>query len=91
MFTATEIRYFSSGGPHHGKSHFPHPSLDPVSPTRPMPVTSADWDIKFLERCRLHDGAVIGSDLWMVKNEKSMLVTTSLDGGLKVHSVDANH
>jgi factor associated with neutral sphingomyelinase activation len=78
----------SSGGPHHGKSHFSHPSLDPVSPTRPMPVTSAEWDIKFLERCRLHDDAISGSALLMVDNEKSMLVTTSLDGGLKVHSVD---
>lgn len=71
-------------------SHFEksHASPDPTSPTRPMPVTSAEWDIKFLERSRLHDDAISGSAIFPVDSERFMLVTTSLDGGLKVHNID---
>ncbi|KAG7359797.1 Beige/BEACH domain containing protein [Nitzschia inconspicua] len=78
----------SSSGDQRGKYHSPHPTQDPTSPTRPMPATSAEWDIKFLERSRLHDDAVSGTSFFPVDNDQCMLVTTSLDGGLKVHTVD---
>jgi factor associated with neutral sphingomyelinase activation len=60
----------------------------PASPANPIPATSAEWDIKFIEKSSIHDDAVSGCAIFSVEGDKSMLVTTSLDGGLKVHSIE---
>ena len=67
----------------------------PQSPKRgELPPTSAftvndEWDIKFIEKSRFHDDAVSGCSLIPPSgpNDKSVLATTSLDGGLKIHNV----
>jgi factor associated with neutral sphingomyelinase activation len=65
------------------------PVNDPSSPTRPMlPSASAEWDIKFIERNRFHEDAISGCAIFPIESNKAMLVTTSLDGGLKVHTVE---
>jgi len=60
----------------------------PVSPTRPMQPTSAEWDVRFIERGRAHDDAVSGCVMIPMEHDRSLLVTTSLDGGLKVQNLD---
>lgn len=71
-----------------GKVASPRSSEGPASPTNPTPATSAEWDIKFIEKSSIHDDAVSGCAIFPVEGDRSMLVTTSLDGGLKVHTVD---
>jgi factor associated with neutral sphingomyelinase activation len=70
------------------KGSSPTSANDPISPTRPIPATSAEWDVKFIEKSQIHDDAISGCAIFPVDGEKSMLVTTSLDGGLKVHTID---
>jgi len=52
-------------------------------------ATASEWDIKFIEKSRIHDDAVSGCSVvpFAGPNSSSLLVTTSLDGGMKVHSV----
>jgi len=66
----------------------PRSTNDPTSPARSIPATSAEWDIKFQEKSSIHDDAISGCAIFPVDGENSMLVTTSLDGGLKVHTID---
>jgi hypothetical protein len=51
--------------------------------------SSAEWDIKFIERSRIHDDAVSGCCFLPSggPNNQAIVATTSLDGGLKVHAV----
>lgn len=51
--------------------------------------SSSEWDIKIIERKQIHGDAVSGCVLFLDEQESdlSMLVTTSLDGGLMVHTV----
>jgi hypothetical protein len=50
---------------------------------------SAEWDIKFIERRRIHDDTISGCCFIPGggPNNPFILATTSLDGGLKVHTV----
>lgn len=52
-------------------------------------ATSSDWDLKIIERKHIHGDSISGCILYLDENEtdSSMLVTTSLDGGLMVHMV----
>jgi factor associated with neutral sphingomyelinase activation len=68
-----------------------------VAPTTSLPKEqhsletskSAEWDMSVVERRKIHNDAVSGCVLWLVPTapEKSILVSTSLDGGLSVHKV----
>lgn len=51
--------------------------------------SSSEWDIKFIEKSQIHDDAISGCALipHAGPNSASLLVSTSLDGGLKVHTV----
>jgi hypothetical protein len=71
----------SYSGPGSPKSSDPSPTTAPNS--------SAEWDIKFIEKRQIHDDAISGCSLVPPSgpNDKSILATTSLDGGLKVHKV----
>lgn len=57
----------------------------PSSPT----TSSTEWDIKFVEKSQIHDDAVSGCALvpYGGPNNKTLIVSSSLDGGLKVHTV----
>lgn len=55
-------------------------SFDSSSPV------SSDWNMTVIERKQLHSDAVSGCAL-LLDGNKSVLATTSLDGGLKVHKV----
>lgn len=59
----------------------------PPSPVRTLADSPAsEWDMKILERKHIHADAVSGCALWLEGDAKpSLLATTSLDGGLKVH------
>ncbi|GAX12243.1 hypothetical protein FisN_1Hh173 [Fistulifera solaris] len=74
------------------------PTMDAskVQKTSPPNPTASDangaiskWDMQILERRQLHNDSVSGCALLLgtLENSKSVLVTTSLDGGLKVHSM----
>ena len=60
--------------------------------------SAAEWDMKIIERTRLHDDAVSGCSLVSYEGlgasptgaMRSILATASLDGGLKVHSVSTD-
>jgi WD40 repeat protein len=62
------------------------PRLD-AAPT--ASATASDWDMKIIERTRFHEDALSGCCLLPEEGAtaRSVLVTTSLDGGLKVHNV----
>jgi factor associated with neutral sphingomyelinase activation len=62
--------------------------VTPSSPARPMQPTSAEWDIKFIEKGQVHDDTVSGCAMLPMDRDRSLLVTTSLDGGLKVQTLD---
>jgi factor associated with neutral sphingomyelinase activation len=65
--------------------------LSPISVSSPagtMQPTSSEWDIKFIEKGRAHDEAVSGCAMLPLDHNRSLLVTTSLDGGLKVQTLD---
>jgi WD40 repeat protein len=51
-------------------------------------TASSEWDIKFMEKSQIHDDAISGCALLphAGPNNTSLLVTTSLDGGLKIHT-----
>jgi hypothetical protein len=70
-----------------GKASSPRSTIGPVSPTKPTPATSSEWDVKYIEKRKIHDDAISGCAIFPAEGERSMLVTTSLDGGLKVHTV----
>ena len=76
-----------SDGDSEGKSSSPRSTIGPVSPTNPTPATSSEWDVKFIEKRKLHEDAISGCAIFPAEGDQSMLVTTSLDGGLKVHTV----
>lgn len=61
----------------------------PSSPQRIHDAAPSEWDMKILERKHVHTDAVSGCALVLVENRQqpSILATTSLDGGLKVHKV----
>jgi hypothetical protein len=64
----------------------------PKSTDPPLPSTnSAAWDIKFIEKTKIHDDAISGCALIPNggPNNQSLLVSTSLDGGLKVHTASS--
>jgi len=71
-----------------GKNSSPRSTIGPVSPTNPTPATSSEWDVKFIEKRKVHDDAISGCAMFPAEGDRSMLVTTSLDGGLKVHTVN---
>lgn len=48
-------------------------------------AASAEWDIKFIEKARIHADTVSGCAF--IAGGTPILATTSLDGGLKVHNV----
>ena len=62
--------------------------ISPTSPTT-APTTSTEWDIKFIEKNQIHEDAISGCSFIPPNgpDDQSTLVTTSLDGGLKVHKV----
>jgi hypothetical protein len=63
--------------------------LSPISPTtQPTQTntTNAEWDIKFIEKTRIHADTISGCS-FSSSSDKSILATTSLDGGLKIHQV----
>lgn len=64
----------------------PSPKVDQLANSSSK---STEWDMKVVERQRIHSDAVSGCVLWLPdgSEEKSLLVTTSLDGGLSVHKV----
>lgn len=70
-----------------GKGSSPRSTIGPASPTKPTPATSSEWDVKFIEKRKVHDDAISGCAMFPAEGDRSMLVTTSLDGGLKVHTV----
>jgi len=54
------------------------------------PQQRSEWDMKFLERTQVHSDSVSGCVLLLNEgsdSKPSILATTSLDGGLKVHRV----
>mmetsp|Transcript_4395 Transcript_4395/g.12138 ORF Transcript_4395/g.12138 Transcript_4395/m.12138 type:complete len:1379 (-) Transcript_4395:1280-5416(-) len=82
----------------HSKDSPPQPI--PLEAAPPTPVRKI-WDMKMLERRQLHSDAVSGCVLLLTDKtdsnlagdsteKKSLLVTTSLDGGLMVHKVSLN-
>ena len=77
----------SSYGDSEEKMSSPRSATGPVSPTKPTPATSAEWDVKFIEKRKIHEDAISGCAMFPAEGDRSMLVTTSLDGGLKVHTV----
>jgi len=77
----------SGHGESDGKSASPRSTMGPVSPTKPTPATSSEWDVKFIEKRKVHEDAISGCAMFPAEGDRSMLVTTSLDGGLKVHTV----
>lgn len=60
-----------------------------VESSQPVAATSSEWDIKFIQKSQIHDDAISGCAIIPHggPNNSSLLVSTSLDGGLKVHSV----
>jgi WD40 repeat protein len=48
-------------------------------------AAATEWDIKFIEKSRIHADAISGCAF--IAGTAPILVTTSLDGGLKVHNV----
>jgi factor associated with neutral sphingomyelinase activation len=54
--------------------------------------SSLEWDISVIERKQIHSDTVSGCILFLDEDESrlSVLVTTSLDGGLVVHTVALN-
>ena len=55
-----------------------------------MSNASAEWDIKFIERRKIHDDTISGCSFipgGPGPSNPSILATTSLDGGLKIHTV----
>lgn len=78
----------SSYGDPEEKVTSPRSTISSSSPTKPTPANSAEWDIKFIERKKVHEDAISGCAMFPVEGDRCMLVTSSLDGGLKVHTVD---
>jgi hypothetical protein len=74
-------------GESEGKGSSPRSTIGPVSPTKTTPATSSEWDVKFIEKRKVHEDAISGCAMFPAEGDRSMLVTTSLDGGLKVHTV----
>jgi len=69
-------------------------SAAPLSPTatdhaNARASASTEWDIKFIEKSRIHADTVSGCSLigGTPPNFQSILATTSLDGGLKIHNI----
>ncbi|KAL3940086.1 MAG: hypothetical protein SGBAC_005296 [Bacillariaceae sp.] len=68
-------------------------SAAPLSPTptdhaNARASASTEWDIKFIEKSRIHADTVSGCSMinGTGPNHQSILATTSLDGGLKIHN-----
>jgi hypothetical protein len=59
-----------------------------IEPSQPVAATSSEWDIKFIEKTRIHDDAVSGCAIIPHggPSNTSLVVSTSLDGGLKIHT-----
>jgi factor associated with neutral sphingomyelinase activation len=52
--------------------------------------TPSDWDMKIIERKRIHNDSISGCVLYFESDDETlspMLATTSLDGGLMVHKI----
>ena len=72
-----------------------HVGLSSPKPDQGSSSSAAEWDMKIIERTRLHDDAVSGCCLMSnfgmgvspSDTMRSILATASLDGGLKVHTV----
>jgi len=62
---------------------------DTMIATTSTPSSASDWDMKIIERTKLHDEAISGCKIYqdMDTTSRPILTTTSLDGGLKVHHV----
>ena len=52
---------------------------------KPNIVISSQWDIRFIEKKKIHEDAISGCAIIPIDRDKYMLVTSSLDGRLKVH------
>ena len=63
----------------------PRPNASPTSTNPPMGA----WDMKMIERTKLHEDAISGIAFIPESGpaKRSILATTSLDGGLRVHTV----
>lgn len=67
------------------ESHLDSPQIQPF----PESKAASQWDMKMVERRAIHNDAVSGCVLLLddMESKQSILATTSLDGGLKVHNV----
>jgi factor associated with neutral sphingomyelinase activation len=83
---------FSAGVPQACESSTPSRNEDSPKVQIAVDSASSEWDIKIMERKSIHGDAVSGCILYLDEHEPdlSLLVTTSLDGGLKVHTVSLN-
>ena len=61
-----------------------------ISPAEMNPPEASNWDMKVLERKRVHNDTVSGCVLVLDSEtpSKSIVASTSLDGGLLVHTVN---
>lgn len=99
------LRGSGEGSQHYSGANGAFSSLDtttketaPRSPAETSPkvqqftdatASSSEWDMKIIERKRIHGDAVSGSVLFLdeTDEQKPILATTSLDGGLLVHTL----
>jgi WD40 repeat protein len=67
----------------------PRTTEQKATPTLQQATQSSDWDMKIIERKQIHNDAVSGCVFLQDEKEPNgtILVTTSLDGGLKAHKV----
>lgn len=81
--SALENSTLSSDNPKSRKSSLPNQTLSDAE------RSISKWDMQIFERRQLHNDSVSGCALLLgaLENNKSVLVTTSIDGGLKVQSV----
>jgi hypothetical protein len=91
---APAVGGFSSLGQEPSLSNVSSSSIQPRPHSKTTDSTaisnaSAEWDIKFIERIQIHDDTVSGCCFVPGGGPHNpyVLVTTSLDGGLKIHNV----
>ena len=65
------------------------PAPSPPEPALSESTKSAEWDMSVVERRKIHNDTVSSCVLWLDEkdSERSILVSTSLDGGLSVHKI----
>eukprot|EP00934_Nitzschia_sp_Nitz4_P001198 Nitzschia sp. Nitz4//scaffold56_size114212//51688//55330//NITZ4_003948-RA/size114212-snap-gene-0.172-mRNA-1//1//CDS//3329554700//1198//frame0 len=65
-------------------------SFDALQPSMTPSATSTEWDIRFLEKNQIHLDAISGCSVLSQGGPENapLLVSTSLDGGLKMHALN---